>query len=446
MRKLLTLVLLATTCIPLAASQANPAGDDGIPQISWKDADDYYGRTCAVYGTVILTKDIGNRTFLNFDRDFRKTFTAVVQSEDYGKFPEPPHRAYLNQHVRVVGEIVKHQGKPEIIIKSPDAITIVSDPTPPRKAAKAETTEDDQRSDADGGEPNATTPPPAAKWIMPADGAIRIATYNVLNLFDNLDDPYVKNENLPGKPADELEHLAAGIRKLNADILALQEVENRPFLREFVSTHLSDMGYREVVLFEGNNERGIDVALLSRLPVGPVMSYRHLEFPDANGHPMRFQRDLLRVRFEPEKHVAFEVFVVHLKSKHGSAEASLPLRMGEATTIRGLFNDILRHNPSAPFVICGDFNDTIESEPVRRILGEGPTALRSFIDGLPPDKRITYTRTHLSMIDFILASPAMATMYVEGSYAVAPGSIPTTGSDHNPVVATFRLPESRTEN
>ena len=37
------------------------------------------------------------------------------------------------------------------------------------------------------------------------------------------------------------------------------------------------------------------------------------------------------------------------------------------------------------------------------------------------------------------ASSAMAARYVEGSYQILPGSPSTTGSDHNAVVARFRI-------
>jgi exonuclease III len=43
------------------------------------------------------------------------------------------------------------------------------------------------------------------------------------------------------------------------------------------------------------------------------------------------------------------------------------------------------------------------------------------------------------MIDFILCSPAMGGGYVKDSARILHGSVETIGSDHNPVVASFRL-------
>ena len=48
------------------------------------------------------------------------------------------------------------------------------------------------------------------------------------------------------------------------------------------------------------------------------------------------------------------------------------------------------------------------------------------------------TAGELSMIDFILASPAMAERYLPRSYRIPQGSSETLGSDHNPVIAKFK--------
>src|SRR5690606_17558691 len=66
-----------------------------------------------------------------------------------------------------------------------------------------------------------STPPPRTK------GALRLATYNVLNLFDHVDDPSLSGEydDINMATADErCRMLAEAIRAIDADIVALQEV------------------------------------------------------------------------------------------------------------------------------------------------------------------------------------------------------------------------------
>jgi endonuclease/exonuclease/phosphatase family metal-dependent hydrolase len=154
---------------------------------------------------------------------------------------------------------------------------------------------------------------------------------------------------------------------------------------------------------------------------------------------MTFRRDLLQVRLEPPDAAPFDVYVVHLKSKRGG-DATLNIRMGEAAAIRRVLDDRLRAEPQARFLLCGDFNDTPDSRPLQTILGSGPTALVNVTAEIPPAERVSYNREpYRSMIDFILCSPALAALHEKGSTRVVPGSVETTGSDHNPVVASFRV-------
>ncbi len=426
------LVLLTSTTFAFAGG----AFDESIQKISWDVAHKYYGQECIVYGTVVAAKDIGSRCFLNFHKDFRTNFTVVIESKNYDRFPEKPDSLYAGKHVRVVGEVIEFKGKPEIVIKSPDEIQIVDNPDP----AKGVPVEAETQKTTSPAVEKRQPAKPVSTWKPSADGTIRIATFNLFNLFDNVDDPYNNEEPLPGKDTKEIKLLADRIRKANADIVAVQEVENRQILEELVNKYLPEMGYRDVVLFEGNNKRGIDVGLISRYPLGKTTSYRHLDFVDGNGKPMRFRRDLLQVNVRPKGFTDFDVFVVHLKSKGGGEAQTLPTRLGEATAARTIFDDLLKSDRNKAFVVCGDFNDTYDSKPLQQIVGTGPMALKNLFGDIPEAERITYNKEpYRSMIDFLLVSPAMADMYVKGSYEILYGSVASGGSDHNPVVATFKL-------
>jgi endonuclease/exonuclease/phosphatase family metal-dependent hydrolase len=199
------------------------------------------------------------------------------------------------------------------------------------------------------------------------------------------------------------------------------------------------LGYENVVLFEGNDARGIDVAVLSRLPVGPVTSYRHVTYHDPDGRPAHFRRDLLRVRIEPPAAQNFDMFVMHLKSKRDGPAAEA-MRLGEAAAARAILDQVLRDDPEACFVLCGDMNDTFDSEPVRTLVGSGPASLPCFFSDIPEEQQITFNQEpYRSMIDFIFCSPAMAKRYAPGSYQVYPGTVESSGSDHNPIRARFSL-------
>ena len=406
---------------PQAATRRGQLGTpEVIPTISWKDAGVFLGKEVFIVGQVVRTsRSKTGHVILNFDPDYRHTTTVFIRRENAGNFPRPPQKEYLNKVVKVRGFVYQMNGQPNVALAGPERITILPDDTPSPPPVNRPSTP--------------TTPPVTGDTIT-------VGSYNVLNLFDAVDDPYTADEPTQPKPPSELEALAQSMRALNADVLALVEVENRGVLQQFVDLYLSDMGY-QVVLFEGNDPRGIDVAVLSRLPVGPVTSYRHLRFPDTEGRPTRFQRDLLQVRIEPPEGQSFDLFVVHFKSKGGEDEGGLAVRLAEARQVRAILDARLNANSEAAFLVAGDFNDTIDSRPLQALIGTGPTALTTFIDDLPAGNRVTYNQPpHRSMIDFILASPAMARRYVPGSYSVPrDGSPEVSGSDHNPVLARFRI-------
>ncbi len=391
--------------------------DETVPTIAWSDARAYVDREVFVVGRIAATKRTRTMCFLDFDRNDRTAMTIVIRGENLGRFDPPPDKACLRRNVRVHGWVSEFQGNPQIMISRPEAITILPDDAP--------------------------LPPPRAATSRPApkDPAIvTVATYNAENLFDAFDDPYAGDENTPVKSRPALEALAKTIRAADADVLALEEVENRGILEQFNRVLLADLGYTDVVLFEGNDARGIDVALLTRLPVGPVTSHRHLRFKTNQGTDTTFRRDLLRVRLEPPRAPPFDVFVAHFKSKEGGETGGLDIRLAEARAARSIFDGILAREPEARFVVCGDFNDLIDSEPLKMMLGHGETALKTFHEDGATEPRITFTREpYRSMIDYILCSPAMAKCYVPKSYRVIEAPAETPGSDHNPVVVQFRI-------
>jgi endonuclease/exonuclease/phosphatase family metal-dependent hydrolase len=406
-------VSVAVQAEPPATQPAIPP-EAGLPVIDWKEAGKYMHKDVVVQGKIVQAKNAGKMCFLNFDA--ARSFTAVVQEGSFKRFPQPPDKMYDQKIVRIRGTISEYKGKTQIEISSPDQVKILEQdlPIPPKPEVKKRT----------------------------FDGTVTIATYNTLNFFDEYDDPYTSDETTPAKPRAELEKLAASIRALDADVVALEEVENRGYLERFVTAMLGDMGYDNVVCFEGNDRRGIDCALLSRLPVGPVTSHRHLRFnenSDDPAGPMTFRRDLLQVRIDPPKCAAFYVFVTHLKSKRDGGGSADTYRLGEARQARRIFDGLLSKDKDAMFVVCGDFNDTFDSKPVKALRGEGDMALRDFLADVPKGA-VTFNRDPKSIIDFIFASPAMANRYVAKSYRIVePGGIATTGSDHNPVVAKFDL-------
>jgi len=412
------MALLTVTAICLSEVDGGPIGEEeGRPSVRCEEAASVVGKLAHVSGKVSEVRTTTRNQLLRFELPDGKQFTGVVRNEYLDRFPGSLHELYSGKYVRLRGFVGTYRGHPEIQLRDPSQVTVLEHlPEKPAPIVREKSSRGDR---------------------------ISVATFNMLNLFDDVDDPYTSDETTAAKPRTELERLAETIRQLDADVLALQEVENRGYLERFLDAFLLDMDYRFVVLLEGNDVRGIDVALASRIPLGRTHSHRYVTFPGSNGERLTFERDVLIVEILPPSGGSFEVWTVHLKSNYEGRDYAEPIRAAEAAEVRRMLDERLRSDPAAHILLCGDFNDVWESQTLKTLVGSGDTALRPLFEELPQEKRITYNRPpYLSMIDFLLASPALADRYVKSSYRIIPGSPETTGSDHNPVCASFALSET----
>jgi len=96
-----------------------------VKEVSWEEAANYYGQKVWVRGTVVAANNTGKVCFLNFHRNWRRYFTVVIFASSFQRFSEPPEKLYLNREIRVYGLVREYQGKPEIIVESPEQIEII---------------------------------------------------------------------------------------------------------------------------------------------------------------------------------------------------------------------------------------------------------------------------------------------------------------------------------
>ncbi len=206
-------------------------------------------------------------------------------------------------------------------------------------------------------------PAPLAK----TDGAIRIASYNVLNLFDQDDDPTLEGQydDLPmATSRDRCESVAKIIRSIDADVLCLQEVESESALRWFRDEFLADMGYEHVASKDVGYYRGVEQSVLSRHPITAVTTWPDEGLADMEARkrgdgwardgeaPTKFQRSPLMVDVEipagrGEPPYELTVVVVHHKSGRFRRQ-----RESEALQLVQLLADRLEEEPDLNLVIA----------------------------------------------------------------------------------------------
>jgi endonuclease/exonuclease/phosphatase family metal-dependent hydrolase len=242
--------------------------------------------------------------------------------------------------------------------------------------------------------------------------------------------------------------------KLNADILALQEVgsyEAFQELRQSLRREGLDYPHHEFVRGWDTN---IFLGVLSRYEIVARRPHTNTSFM-LNGRRLHVSRGFAEVDVRLNPSYQITLLTAHLKSRRSSYEANeADWREQEALRLREVVDTRLALNPRLNLVVVGDLNDTPDSKPIRLLVGRGKTSL---VDGRPaerngddyqatedrvPTRRVGWTHYYAkedsySRIDYILMSRGLAAEWERaGTYVLA---IPNWGlaSDHRPVVAEF---------
>lgn len=220
-------------------------------------------------------------------------------------------------------------------------------------------------------------------------GSISIMSYNVENLFDTVHDEGKEDYTfLPRKKKSDpiiqkkckqmatrywrkecletdwtedvvetkLTRIADTVLQIDGkgpDILILVEVENKKILDELNDDYLKAAHYKTAVLIEGEDERGIDVAVLSRFELANTPTLHKMPI-ERDGKPVR-TRGVLQVPLKMADGKTINVLGVHFPSQHGPTD----LRLQGAQFL----NKLVREIPAGqPTIAGGDFNISAPEE------------------------------------------------------------------------------------
>lgn len=279
---------------------------------------------------------------------------------------------------------------------------------------------------------------------VPFAAALSVATYNVENYL--VADRMVENvfRQAYPKPESEKKALRRVIAGMAVDVLALQEMGKQPFLDELqrdLKADGQDYPYA-TVLEAGDPER--HVAVLSKIPFKEV--HRHASVPiTLFGKKDVVKRGVLEVVLRTTEGDV-SIFVVHLKSRRTERKDDPEggtQRLREAEAVRDLVLARFPDPAKAKFIVCGDWNDTRSSKPVRALAKRGDTEVGAILRG--GDSR-SETWTHFyrredtySRIDYIMVSEGLRRFVVGGRLSVYDGPGTSTASDHRPVSVNLKL-------
>jgi endonuclease/exonuclease/phosphatase family metal-dependent hydrolase len=292
-------------------------------------------------------------------------------------------------------------------------------------------------------------------------GAIRLATYNTLNLFDHVDDPSLQGEfdDFKNQTADaRCAELAKAIRAIDADIIALQEVESLEALTWFRDTFLKDMGYMHLASKDVGYYRGVECSIMSRhritdVRIRPDESLDDVKragigwsaVPADKQRGMKFQRSPLMVDIEINDDYTVTVFALH----HKAGREFDYQREAEALQIIEYITALREQDPTRNIVVMGDFNAAPFDKSLRTYLEAGmiDTLAHRTVGQNQPEAPLYKTHESDRVLDYILFNSATHREMVIGSAFVYgtlhPGDAydyrtdphpPGYASDHYPVV------------
>lgn len=241
------------------------------------------------------------------------------------------------------------------------------------------------------------------------------------------------------------------IAEVNADILICVEAENRVTLQRFNDQVLKSehgLHYPHVMLVDGNDERGIDVGVMSRLPIRAVTP--HFDDVDAAGKRI-FSRDCPHYVIELAGGQTLSVLPNHFKSKRGGDNAAAKARRkAQATRANQIARDALT---VSDFVLLGgDLNDVPTGPELAPAFKGGFVDVMSHPD-YPTDRPGTYdTGLASAKFDYLIMSPKLRSKLVTTGIERRGTYRPNTwtpfdtvkskkqeASDHHCVWAVFQL-------
>jgi predicted extracellular nuclease len=270
-------------------------------------------------------------------------------------------------------------------------------------------------------------------------GNYRVATFNVRRFFDTVCESGTCGsgayEELPSPEAFETRaaQIADAIRTLDADVVALQEIETQPCLDAL----LARLDGMHGVLGEIGTSASVDVAVISKVPAELVATHRANEVLQlADGTVAQFSRELLEVHVRAAAGTPIVLLAAHFKSKSNDQPGR---RLEEARHAARIVREIAAREPGSIAMLAGDLNDTPGSPPLDALTVDGGL-VRAAADLSEPAQATYIFNGRGQAIDHILIAPGNDGLRVPQSSRIWRDATGWGGSDHAALTTDFALP------
>jgi endonuclease/exonuclease/phosphatase family metal-dependent hydrolase len=225
---------------------------------------------------------------------------------------------------------------------------------------------------------------------------------------------------LKREAVDEIatENTARVIDGVNADVLCMVEVEDRIAVNRFNSSVIPKVNgqkYSHTMVIDGNDDRGIDVGIMTKLRFDIKSIGTHVDDIDADG--LIFSRDCAEYTISTPSNNSLLLLVNHFKSKgYGQPAANDAKRKRQAKKVREIYEEKLSQGIEL-IAVVGDLNDCPERDPLQPLIGDGSKLVDVMKDPhFVGDGRLgTYGDGRASdKIDYILMSPKLLAKVRQG--------------------------------
>jgi len=215
-----------------------------------------------------------------------------------------------------------------------------------------------------------------------------------------------------------IENTARVIKEVSADILCVVEVEDRIAINRFNDTVISKIGgqkYAHTMVIDGNDNRGIDVGIMTKPSFNIKSIGTHVDDEDEGG--LIFSRDCAEYTITTPLGNEILVLVNHLKSQgFGTAEENDKKRKRQSKRLREIYEQRLQQGIEF-IAITGDLNVPPSHDSLQPLVGNGSSLVdimshpKFKSDGFPGTWANGNARNKL---DYILMSPNLKDKVLQG--------------------------------
>jgi predicted extracellular nuclease len=249
------------------------------------------------------------------------------------------------------------------------------------------------------------------KKFKDTQGKTRYKPYTKKQLADAVKDGFIIDKAMFNRTFEPVRKLTAkALKGVKADIVGLQEVESLDTLKKFNSNFMGSKKFKYQIVLDGNDNRFIDVALLSNYPIDFVRTHQFTK----RGNSKVFPRDCL------EAHININgkrlpVFINHFTSMMRGRANSRPRRELQSNEVIAILKDRFGNNyGDCDFVVLGDLNDYMvagdeAASGIRALLQSDQIV--NVVDRLPTADRWTHFYKgdkSYNQLDYILVSNSLA--------------------------------------